>query len=203
MKITLLGATGKTGRELLTQALDAGHVVIAVVRTPSKVDNNNPRLHVVKGDVTNVDDLASAIVDSDVLISTLGGMSSSLMTDVSKAVIAAAHKSDLKRVVIMSSFLVERDQLSGMTKILTGLFMRQLIADKSTGEKLLRDSDLDWTIVYATILTNKPKSSGVRIVPRTEKISMKNKIARAAVAAWILDSLKDTKYVKKSVTISQ
>lgn len=81
--------------------------------------------------------------------------------------------------------------------------MKQIIADKSAGEKLLRASDLDWTIVYATILTNKPKGSGVRIVPRTEKMGMENKIARADVAAWILDSLKDAKYVQKSVTISQ
>src|SRR6266571_515858 len=101
MKITLLGATGKTGGELLTQALDAGDTVTAVVRTPSKLHNDNPRLNVVKGDVTNVDDLASAIIDSDVLISTLGGMSSSLMTDVSEAIIAAAPKSGLKRVVMM------------------------------------------------------------------------------------------------------
>jgi len=203
MKITLLGATGKTGTKLLTQALEAGDTVTAIVRTPRKLQNDNPHLHVVKGDVMNVNDLASAIVGSDVLISTLGAMSTSLMTDVTKAIIAAAHTTGLKRVIIMSSFVVERDQLNSMTKFITSIFMNKIIADKSAGEKLLRDSDLDWTIVYATILTNKPKGSGVRIVQKTEKIGMNNKIARADVAAWILDSLKNAKYVRKSVTISQ
>jgi putative NADH-flavin reductase len=37
MKLALLGATGGVGREVLSQALAAGHLVTAVVRNPSKL----------------------------------------------------------------------------------------------------------------------------------------------------------------------
>ena len=203
MKIVLLGSTGKTGMEFITQALEAGHSVVAVVRTPSKLTEKNPNLHIIKGNVTDSEVLARAMVGGDVLVSTLGGTGSSLITNTTKAIITAADKTGLKRVIMMSSFLVESEQLKGFLRLLTDFVMRQIISDKSAGEKLLRESDLDWTIVYATRLTNGQRDPRVRIVPRTEKIGMMYKISRVNVAAWILGSLKDASYIRKSVTISQ
>jgi putative NADH-flavin reductase len=67
MNIVLLGATGKTGTELLNQALEAGHTVTAVVRTPTKLNSANPALTVIQGDVMNADSLASAMHGKDAL----------------------------------------------------------------------------------------------------------------------------------------
>jgi putative NADH-flavin reductase len=47
MNIVILGATGKTGSILLRQALDAGHTVTALVRTPSKITLKNDKLTVI------------------------------------------------------------------------------------------------------------------------------------------------------------
>lgn len=38
LKILVFGATGRTGKEVVKQALEKGHHVTAVVRTPEKVD---------------------------------------------------------------------------------------------------------------------------------------------------------------------
>ena len=37
-KVIIFGATGQSGRQLLQQALDVGYKVVAVARTPEKLD---------------------------------------------------------------------------------------------------------------------------------------------------------------------
>ena len=38
LKLLVFGGTGGTGKEVVTQALEQGHFVTAVVRTPEKVE---------------------------------------------------------------------------------------------------------------------------------------------------------------------
>jgi uncharacterized protein YbjT (DUF2867 family) len=49
MNLTVFGATGGVGRELVTQALDAGHHVTAYVRNSGKLDLTHPNLTVIAG----------------------------------------------------------------------------------------------------------------------------------------------------------
>jgi len=52
MKFTIFGATSGTGKQLVEQALVAGHEVIAFVRDPSKLTTRHDRLTIVSGAVT-------------------------------------------------------------------------------------------------------------------------------------------------------
>jgi uncharacterized protein len=52
MKITVLGASGKTGSEIVKQALAEGHSVNALVRREGSLEDS-PNLNVITGDVTN------------------------------------------------------------------------------------------------------------------------------------------------------
>ena len=52
MKIALFGATGAVGNYFLNKSLTAGYEVIALVRSPEKLDAQ-PNLRAVKGDVTD------------------------------------------------------------------------------------------------------------------------------------------------------
>jgi putative NADH-flavin reductase len=203
MNITVLGANGKTGIEVVRQALAAGHSVVGVVRHEGGLESN-PDLSIVIGDVTDSKVIAQASKDSDVLISTLGSASnrSTLMTDTVKAVIEASKITGRKRLILMSSFAVESDHLKGAVKMIP-IMIKGMLGDKTASENLLRGSDLDWTIVYAARLTTQPKGSGLRVVPETEKISLKSKIARADVAAFMLEEAEKNAYVSTDVTISQ
>ena len=49
MKITVFGASGKTGRILITEALASGHEVVACVRTKESINTVHPNLNVVVG----------------------------------------------------------------------------------------------------------------------------------------------------------
>jgi hypothetical protein len=119
-----------------------------------------------------------------------------------KAIIAAANRAGLKRVMMMSSFLVEQEKLQGLAKLLTSLIIKKQITDKSAGEALLRRSSLDWTIVHATVLTKGDKATGAKLAPANEKLGMKHKVSRAAVAAWMLNALDNNEYIKQDVTIT-
>ena len=67
--------------------------------------------------------------------------------------------------------------------------MKGIVADKTSGETLLKHSDLDWTIVYATRLTNELQGSGYRTLEGT--LTDIGTISRADVADALLSALSD------------
>src|SRR4029077_5505848 len=179
----VLGATGGTGRLVVEQALAAGHTVTALVRSPEKLAIRNSNLHVVIGQATDPSAVARALDGADALISTLGG-GGSVISDSTRAIVEAAQRAGVSRVVLLSSFLVERDRFNPVTRLLTGVAMGSMIKDKSAGEKALRESNLDWTIVYASSLTDEPAGGHVAVLAETGRWTLSHRIARADVAAW-------------------
>jgi uncharacterized protein YbjT (DUF2867 family) len=202
MNLVVLGATGGTGRIVVEQALAAGHTVTALVRSPERLTLRNPNLHVIAGQATDPSAVARALDGSDALISTLGG-SGSLISDSTQAIIEAAPKAGVSRVVVLSSFLVERDRFDPVTRLLAGLAMGSMIKDKSAGEKALRDSDLDWTIVYASGLTDGAASGSVVVLTEGSKWSLSHRIARADVAAWLVQAATSPQTIRRSVSITE
>ncbi len=58
MNLLVLGATGRTGRLVVEQALAAGHTVTALVRSPEKLTTGGANLRVVKGEATEASAVA-------------------------------------------------------------------------------------------------------------------------------------------------
>ncbi len=63
MNLTVFGATGGVGREVLTQALDAGHHITAYVRNPAKLGLNHPNLTVITGELTDREAVQRAVTE--------------------------------------------------------------------------------------------------------------------------------------------
>jgi uncharacterized protein YbjT (DUF2867 family) len=201
MNLVVLGATGGTGRLVVEQALAAGHTVTALVRSPEKLAVRHPNLDVVAGQATDPSAVARVLDRADALISTLGG-GGSVISDSTRAIVEAAHKAGVNRVVLLSSFLVERDRFNPVTRLLTGLAMGSIIKDKSAGEKALRESDLDWTIVYASFLTDEPGGGHVGVLTEKGRWTLSNRIARADVAAWLLRAATSPETSRRTVSIT-
>src|SRR4051812_15125462 len=72
MNLTIFGATGGVGREVVTQALDTGHHVTAYVRSPAKLTDTHPNLTVTGGELTDADAVRRAVRGADAVISALG-----------------------------------------------------------------------------------------------------------------------------------
>ena len=186
MKLVVLGATGGTGRLVVEQALAAGHTVTALVRSPEKLATSQPNLHVVTGSATDLESMAGAFDGADAVISTLGG-GGSVIADSTSAIVAAARQTGVRRVVVLSSWLVQRDRISPVLRLATGIAMKSLIKDKSAGEQLLRQSELDWTIVYASMLGDGP-ATGSTVLPESAGWSLSQRISRADVATRLIQA---------------
>ena len=202
MNLVVLGATGRTGRLLVEQALATGHTVTALVRAPEKLTLRDSSLRVLAGKATDAADVARALEGADAVLSTLGG-AGSVIVDSTRAIVEAAHMTGLRRVVVLSSFFVERERLGAVTRLLTGVAMGAVIKDKTAGEQLLRQSDLDWTIIYASVLKDGPASGSVEVlsVGATRRIS--DRVSRADAAGWMVRAATNIQFNHRSVGITE
>ena len=200
MNLVVLGATGGTGRLVVEQALAGGHTVTALVRSPEKLATGQPNLRVVTGSATDLESVAGALEGADAVISTLGG-TGSVIADSTTAIVAAAHQTGVRRVVVLSSWLVQQDRMSPVLRLATGIAMKGLIKDKSAGEQLLRQSDLDWTVVYASMLADGP-ATGSTVLPEGAGWSLSQRISRADVATFLIQVATSRQPSGRSVRIA-
>ncbi|HEV2033243.1 MAG TPA: NAD(P)-binding oxidoreductase [Candidatus Dormibacteraeota bacterium] len=124
------------------------------------------------------------------------------IADSTSAIVAAARQTGVNRVVVLSSWLVERDRMDAVTRLLTRIAKDDVIKDQNAGEQVLRQSDLEWTVVYASLLTDGPADGSVVELPETAKRRMSQKISRADVAAWMVQTATALQYSRRSVGIT-
>ncbi len=201
MNILFLGAAGKTGRAVVEQALAAGHTVTAFVRDPRKLARND--VAVAVGDARNVDDLREALRGQDAVISTLGsGLNAKqqLIEGSTTALLEAMASAGAKRLVMLSTFAASPTYRATGVMKLASVAMKGTVADKAAGEALLKRSDIDWTIVYATRLTDDPRSGGYRIVEGT--LTDVGTISRSDVADALLSMVSDIASVRQSRVVT-
>jgi putative NADH-flavin reductase len=204
MNLLILGAAGHTGQQLVQQALAAGHEVTAFVRPSHPLGFQAPKLIVTTGDATAVADLTAALKNQDAVITTVSTnkLSSHLVFQATTALIQAMRATGTKRVLLMSSFLLAPNYRPGLMGQLAAALMKGILTDKAAGEAELKNSGLDWTIVYAATLTNGPKTPNYRIVSTDQTVRIHNQISRADVAAFMLSQLTDRKSIGQSLTIT-
>ena len=119
MKLTVFGATGGAGREVVTQALDRGDHGTAYVRNPAKLDDSHPNLTVIPGKLTDREAAQRAVAGADAVISALGpsldrkamGMP---LVDGTRAIVDAMQAEGVARYIGMAtpSLRDPRDQRS-------------------------------------------------------------------------------------------
>jgi putative NADH-flavin reductase len=209
MRLLLLGASGATGQHVLRQALARDHDVTALVRRLrlEALPPEASRARVVAGDVLDPASLAEAMAAQDAVISTLGVgksfKSNGLIAAAVPNLVAAMKQHGVRRIVFTSAFGVGETWRDA--PLLPRLFMRTLLrkiyADKAAGEAVLKQSDLDWTIVHPTGLTDKPGTGRYRV---GERLALRGfpTIPRADVAACLLRELEERGHVRKAVLVS-
>src|SRR5215208_2723669 len=72
MKIVVFGASRGVGYQVMKQALDAGHIMTAFVRSPETFDVQHANLTVFKGDSMDAKAVEKAISGQEAVISALG-----------------------------------------------------------------------------------------------------------------------------------
>jgi putative NADH-flavin reductase len=207
MRILIFGATGRTGRELVSQALRRGHHVSAFVRTPGKLTVGDSQLRVVPGDIRRADSIHAAVPGHDAVLSALGARSlgpTTLLSDAAREIVGAMQTHGVRRMIWQSSLGVgeTRGRLGPVYNwLLIPLRLRQVFADKERQETLIRATSLDWTIVQPAALTNGPLTESYRVAARRCRCRLFPMISRADVAHFTLDELENPRHVRQVVPL--
>jgi len=183
MKVAVLGATGGTGREVVDQALRAGHKVSALVRAPGALPAHE-RLRLVMGDVGQQDAVEDVVRGQDVVISALGTEAKGPVTicaEGARAVLAAMASAQVGRLVAVSAHgaAESRDR----SPYCLAVWLSE--AEKMRMEALIRACDVQWTIVRPPALSNRAHTGAYR-TGTDLKIRPTSKVSRADLADFLL-----------------
>ncbi|WP_051162910.1 NAD(P)-dependent oxidoreductase [Nocardia brevicatena] len=168
--IAVLGATGRTGRVVVDRALARGHHVTAIVR-PTTAAAPVRGATVVTVDPCAPGGLTGLLDDHDVVISALGATGrgpTTVYSDATAEIIAAMHPAGRLLVVSSAGLGVPADARPS-TRLLAAVLrgaMRHTYSDMAHMERLLTRSELRWTAVRPTGLTDAPAGGRPRISHR-------------------------------------
>jgi putative NADH-flavin reductase len=220
VKLTVVAATGGIGRQVLEQALAAGHDVTAVARNPAAVRG---AARVVRADLADPDPAAleAAVAGADAVLSGLGPRSradAGIASAGTRAIVAAMQATGVRRVVAVSAAPVATVASPGrpdppahdpgeglvMRRVLTPLLratLRGVYDDLARMEDVLGASGLDWTVVRPPRLTDGPLTGAYRTA-LGQNLRRGLLVSRADVAHLMLGVLDQPETVGQAVGVA-
>ncbi|HYD89687.1 MAG TPA: NAD(P)H-binding protein [Vitreimonas sp.] len=208
MKLIVFGANRGVGRRAVETALAEGHEVTAAVRAPERMMLKHERLRVAQCDVADGARVSEVIAGHDVAIATLGERSrgpTTLYSTAAKTISAAMAERGVNRLVFLSNFgvLGERGRGAAQTMLLFMVkrMIRPTLDDHRRALDTLAASQVDWTAVRATPLTDGPATGAYRIAadglpPHGSSIS------RGDVAGFMLAEAMRREFVRMAPAIA-
>ena len=193
MQLTVLGASGATGRLVVQRAVDAGHEVTAVVRRENALPAQR-RVRLVVTDLRDGPALREALAGSDAMISALGATTrgpTTVCTDGVRAVLAAiaatapAGAADHRRLVVVSAHGAAESRDRSLYSLVLRASVGAKMRDKDAMEALLRASDARWTLVRPPHLGGDTATGRYR-AGTDLPIGGRSQISRADLADFLL-----------------
>jgi putative NADH-flavin reductase len=208
MKLVIFGATGTVGRQVVQQALDQGHTVTAFARNLTRLDIQHPQLSFAQGDVMDSEAVEQAILGKDAVVCVLGAgkkLKSTVRSEGTQHIIQAMERVGMRRLICLST-LGAGESWSNLDfywkYVMFGFILRQVFADHERQEALVRNSNLDWTIVRPGALTDGPLTGRYRhSFPSTDR-NITLQVSRADVADFILKQLSDQSSLYQAPSLS-
>jgi putative NADH-flavin reductase len=205
MRVLTIGASKGIGLETTRQALDNGHFVRALARSATAIAISNSSLEKIRGDALKPEDVKAALVGVDVVIQTLGvGLGDlirpvHLFSDATRVLIAAMKSQGVKRLICVTGFGAgdSRASISCLQRLPFQIVFGRAYDDKSLQEKLIKESELDWTIARPGVLTSGPRTGRYKVL--SEASQWRNGIiSRADVAEFLVRQIVDQAYIRKT-----
>jgi putative NADH-flavin reductase len=210
MKVALFGATGGTGLEFLKQSQGGKDQITVFARSTQSLTENFKEIQVIKASIDDQEFLLSSVKDFDVIVSIVGiaGLlqarkPGALYERTAKTLIRIAKENRIpKTIVVTSGGVMEAPGEPWIMKyILKPFFLKNMYEDMKVMEKLISDSDLNFTIVRPPYLTNGPLTKKYRTIVNDWFMNDKD-LSRADLAHYLLSILGDTTLNRKFVGIS-
>jgi putative NADH-flavin reductase len=212
MNLTLFGASGATGKLLTERALDAGHHVTALVRSPQKFPFRS-RVQVVQGSAFDPEAALAAVRGAEVVLSALGAPSPfgnhNVLPRAIPNIVDAMQQLHVRRIIVLGSAGALSDSLRKqpawrrwiVENIVYKTFLKWPVREQISQYSNLSTSGLDWTMVMPPMLTNGPAHGSFRVDGEALPPNG-SRIARADVADFMMQQLGNPEWVRKGVYIS-
>ncbi|NDJ84249.1 MAG: SDR family oxidoreductase [Chloroflexi bacterium] len=208
MNIGVFGATGATGRHFVKLAIENGHTLRVLVRTPKKL-SAQPQLEVMVGDARHADHVRQVIAETEAVFCALGNGASPAQSDIrqqgTRCIVAALADVQAKpHVVILSSLGVgdSKQQMRLPVRWIVPYILRHPIADHAAQESIIMQSGLPWTILRPTALTDDSPTGNLHVSTPPQKINAHPGLPRADVAAFALQTIENHQHLHQSLTLT-
>ena len=211
-KVSVIGATGFVGKQVVKELSDRGYAVIAIARDITKVEQA-ANVTAARGDVNNIEELSKILEGSDAVINTFnpGWTNPNLYDDFlngSKNIEKAVEKSGVKRLITVGgagSLFIGDQQLVDGPDFPADIKPGALAARDYLNE-IKKNDTLDWAF-FSPALEMHPGTAGVR--KGSYRTALDNPVfdengrsilSVEDVAVALVDELEQNNFVKQRFT---
>ena len=209
MKIALIGASGTVGQRILKEALTRGHQVVAIVRDPSRVIQQDEKLSVVVGDLLDGESIRKAVEGYDVVISAYGpsnGAENNMQT-VNQGLIDAVKQAGVQRLLVVGG--------AGSLEVAPGIKLvntpdfpeawKAIALSAAETLEVYRKADLDWTYFSPAAMFQPGERTGVFRIGTDQLVvdeKGESRISTEDYAIAMLDEVEKPRFIRKRFTIA-
>lgn len=202
--VLVVGATGRTGREVVARSLEAGYRVRALVRDEARARASlGSEVALIVGDVRTGEGVAKAVDGADFVISALG---SNVRNDPSNTpelvdyggvsrLAEKAAESKVRHFVLVSSMGATHPD-HPLNRMYSNILIWKL-----KGEDALRSSGVPYTIVRPGGLTEARGGEFLPMMMQGDDLSRQGRIARADVAVIAVAALGRSEAMQKTFEV--
>jgi putative NADH-flavin reductase len=210
MKIAVFGANGRIGSRVITEALNRGHDVTAVVRHPEDYKVIHEHLKVAKADLFRMQDVETAAFNQDVVVSAYsnsGGAAVSSITEVAVPLIAGLKQANTRRLIIVGG--------AGSLEVAPGvqlvdapgfpdMYKPTALAHREALKIYQKENDLDWTYVSPSAEIMPGERTGKFRTGTNQLLTAadgKSNISMEDFAVAIVDEIENPIHVRGQMTV--
>ena len=209
-QFALFGATGKTGRNVLSLLLDEGHVVRAYVRSPNKLALSHKNLKVVKGELHDANGINEAIRGAEAVMVMVGhplgdrSFHGGLLLPFVKSVHQAMTEHGVKRILLQTGAVsvVKDEPISFLKHIVLRQLFSRLVGqhgvhfdnDKAIQYIETQANELEWIITRPPGLVDVPNENTP--VVAMKKMPMPPKLSFQGLAAYSVAAVQNDRAIR-------
>lgn len=214
MKILLLGATGRTGKHIIKEAIKRGHKISAVARNPEKLKDFE--IDIIQGTPYDYDTVEKAIIGCEAVINTLNVSRRSdnpwaplaapkdMISKSASDALKAMEKEGIKRFVSLGAIGAGRSWKTTpvILKFIVSISnLKFAFLDHGKQEEILEHSNMDYTICRAPMLSDKINDSGAVATHENEKPAS-TVLSRNSAAEFFLQIIENNEHIRETVSLS-
>lgn len=215
MKILLLGATGRLGRNILNELLAKNIEVTVLVRDDKFIKTTNKNLNIVVGTPENKKNIDESLVGCTAVITTLNISRKSdfpwsslrtpknLLSNTMEYLIELLDNHKIDRLITISAWGAnesKRELPWWFSWVIDNSNIKYGYIDHERQEAKLKETDLKWSIIRPVGLTYGNKNKIVKVsvggIPKPNLL-----ISRSSLAVFVVKTLVDNIYCQETITV--